>query len=197
MDTGILIADQDTAVRESIAAFLRCLGFSVIGLVQDMREAVALSRQLRPRIVVFDSFMPTAIGLEVAASIRVDCPATRMIAMTMHMEAPYVHAALRAGIAGYVIKTRLVTFLVPAIQAVARGAIYLCPEIATAAVRAWLSSVYAREGFRSSKEHRAAQLMAEGQTVEQIAALLDISVKAAAAYRSRIIRRLQRSALIS
>ncbi len=89
-----------------------------------MREAVAACRQLRPSIIVFDCFMPTATGLEAAASMRLKCPRTRMIAISMHTESAYVEAAFRAGISGYVIKTQVVACLVPAIEAVSRGGIY-------------------------------------------------------------------------
>ncbi len=163
ISAGILIVDRDAAVRENIGKLLRDQGFSVVGQVGGSREAVSATIRLRPGIVILDAFMPAADGLRAVALIRMHCPRTRTIAMTMHTETPYVMAALRADMSGYVVKTRLATCLGPAIRAVAQGGIYLCPAVAKSTCRARLSSSDASRWVLSSTERHAIEVMAKSQ----------------------------------
>jgi DNA-binding NarL/FixJ family response regulator len=117
-------------------------------------------------------------------------PRTRAVILTMHTEEPYVLEALRAGISGYVLKTQAGDDLVQAIREVVRGAIYLSPGVSRAVVNAYRSKSDLPPDPLSPREHEVLQLVAEGKTTKEVAAMLGISVKTAESHRTRIMSKL-------
>src|SRR5437879_13458637 len=106
MPSRILLADDRRTVRQGLKALLEHEGFAVVAEVGDGQEAVRVSRERRPDVVVLDFAMPLLNGLGAAGEILRACSRTKAILLTMHTEDHYVLEALRAGVRGYVVKTQ-------------------------------------------------------------------------------------------
>ena len=121
---------------------------------------------------------------------RIPAPWLKSILLTMHMEEPYVLAALQAGVVGYVVKTQAATDLVQAIHTVVQGAIYVSPRVTRAVVQASVSGTPLPPDPLTSREREVLQRIAEGQRTKEIAAGLGLGVKTVESHRSNLMRKL-------
>ncbi len=120
--TRVLLADDHTLVRAGLRGLVDKLdGFCVVAEVGDGREAVRLTRQLAPEIVLMDISMPGLNGLDATALIMKEMLKTRVIILSMHLAESYVLEALRVGAVGYVAKDAAVHELERALRAVRNG----------------------------------------------------------------------------
>jgi len=190
MSLRILLADDHVIVRQGLRALLDRERLEVVGEASDGREAVRLAMTLRPEVAVLDLAMPLLNGMDAAREILKTDPRTKVILLTMHTEDRYVLEALRAGVSGYVVKTRAAGDLLQAIREVQRGHFYLSPGISRVVIEAFLAKGDPPSDPLTSRERQVLQLIAEGKTTKQAAALLDISVKTAETHRTRIMQKL-------
>jgi DNA-binding NarL/FixJ family response regulator len=190
MPLRILLADDHKVVRQGLKALLEREGLEVVGEASDGMEAVRLAHSLKPEIAILDVAMPLLNGLAAAGEISRESPETRSILLTMYTEDPYVLEALRTGIRGYIVKTQMADDLVAAIQEVAAGRVYLSPSISETVVQAVRGKADLPPDSLSAREVQVLQLLAEGKTTKQTAALLGISVKTVESHRHRIITKL-------
>ena len=186
----IVIADDHSIVRQGFRALLEREGFQVIGEAVNGHEAVQLAGELRPDIVVLDLTMPIMNGLEAGREIQQRHPEVRTVLLTMHTEEHQIAAALRAGIRAYVLKTQAAEDLVQAIRAVAARQLYLSPGVSSVVVDAYLTGQQAPGDPLAPRERQVLQLVAEGKTSKEIAATLNLSVKTAESYRTRVMEKL-------
>jgi two-component system response regulator NreC len=190
MKTRVVLADNHVLVRQGIKSLLEREGFQVAGEAGDGQELVRIAEELQPEVAVLDIGMPLMNGLVAARELKRVCPKTKTILLTRHDEDQYVIEALRAGIRGYVLKNQAATDLVHAIQLVCRGQVYLSPGISRVVVDAYLSKSSLPDDPLSAREHEVLQLIAEGKSTKDVAALLGISVKTAESHRSRLMQKL-------
>jgi DNA-binding NarL/FixJ family response regulator len=108
----------------------------------------------------------------------------------MHAEDRYVLEALRAGARGYVLKKQAAADLVRAIREAAAGAVYLSPGISAAVAEAVRLPAPALAEVLTAREREVLQLVAEGKTTKEVAAILGVSVKTADAHRTRLMQKL-------
>jgi DNA-binding NarL/FixJ family response regulator len=134
----ILVADDHQILREGVRAVLEREGFKVVGEAANGQEAVGRTLELQPDVAVLDLSMPLKNGIEAAKEILSAVPETRTILLTVHVGDYYVQQALRAGIQGYVLKSRSSEDLVEAIYEVCQGMIYLSAGISLEIVREYL-----------------------------------------------------------
>ncbi len=160
------------------------------GEASDGQEAVRLIPQIHPDIAVLDVSMPLLNGLDAAREIQKSTRRTNTILLTRHDEDQYVIEALRAGVQGYVLKSQAATDLVAAIQQVSSGGIYLSPGISRTVVEAFLSKSELPTDPLTSRERQVLQLVGEGKSTKEIAALLGISRKTAESHRTRLMQKL-------
>jgi two-component system response regulator NreC len=186
----VLLADDHLIVRQGLRALLENEGIQVIGEATQGRDAVALASAENPDIAVLDISMPIMNGLDAAAEIRKVSPQTRTILLTFHDAPEYVTTALRAGIRGYVLKTQGANDLVEAVRQVCNGEVYLSPRISRAVVDAYLSRAEPQSDPISARERQVIQLIGEGKSTKEIAAVMGISVKTVESHRVRIMRKL-------
>jgi len=190
----ILLADDHTLVRAGIRSLLESVpGLTVVAESGDGREALELIVKHRPDVALLDIGMPGLSGIEVARRSAQESPRTKVIILSMHADATYVRQAMRAGVAGYLLKGAAVVELPFAVQSVMRGETYLTPRISQAVVDGYL-----RDGgdeptpleALTDRQREILQLVAEGKSTKDIAHLLDLSVKTVETHRTRIMERL-------
>lgn len=193
----VLVADDHAILRQGLRAILEVeADIEVVGEAADGREAVRKARLLAPDIVVMDISMPRMNGLEATGRIIEECPAIRVVALSMHSMEEYVYSLLKAGAKGYVLKESVSSDLVEAIRVVMSGGTYLHPSISTRGVDGLLGRP--RSGGRkgvldvlTAREREILQLIAEGNTNKEIATLLVLSVKTIENHRTRIMDKLE------
>lgn len=190
MPLRILLADDHALVREGFRALLEGAGFEVVAEAANGEEAVRLAQERSPDVAVLDLIMPVLQGVDAAEQILRARPETRVVLLSMHAEEHQVMAVLKVGIRGYVLKTQAAEDLVNAIRAVTRGEIYLSPKVATIVADSYLTGAEARPGPLWPRERQVLQLVAEGKTSKEIAALLNLRVRTVETYRSQIMEKL-------
>jgi two-component system response regulator NreC len=190
MPTRIILADDHVIVRQGIKSLLEREGMQVVAEASDGREAISAAESLSPDVVVMDIGMPMLNGMEAARELARCCPKVRPILLTQHDEPQYVSAALRAGVKGYVLKSQISGDLVQAIHQVLRGQVYLSPGISGSVMAAYKSKTEIATDPLTSRERQVLQLIAEGKSTKDVAALLGVSVKTAESHRSRLMQKL-------
>jgi DNA-binding NarL/FixJ family response regulator len=190
MAARILMADDHQVVREGFRAILERARYEIVGEALDGWEAVRLARKHRPDVVVMDLSMPLLNGTDAAREILATAPGLAVILLTVHVEEHCIVSALRAGVRGYVIKTQAAAELLAAIPEVLAGGTYLSPRVSGALVHAYLAGEDHATDPLTPRERQVLQLVAEGKSTKDIAVLLDLTVKTADYYRSRVMSKL-------
>jgi DNA-binding NarL/FixJ family response regulator len=190
MPIQVIVADDHQLERQSLRALLEGEGFGVVGEAANGQEAVQLAEELHPDVVVMDLAMPVLNGIDATREIQRVSPKTKTILLTMHTEHQYILEGLRNGAKGYVMKTHAANDLVRAIREVARGGTYVSPEISATVIQAYQNQTEIPRDPLSSRERQVLQLIAEGKSTKEAAVTLDISVKTAETYRTRIMEKL-------
>ena len=190
MSLRILLADDHAMVRQGLKALLERERYVIVGEAADGREAVRKAAELKPDVAVMDLAIPLLNGLDASREIIKASPSTRTIILTMYAEDHYVLEAMRAGVKGYVLKTRASGDLVQAIQEVSRGTVYLSPGLSDTVVNAYLSKSELPPDPLSPREREVLQLVAEGKSTKEVASILCVSVKTADTHRTRIMAKL-------
>jgi DNA-binding NarL/FixJ family response regulator len=190
MSIRVVIADDHQIVRQGFRALLEKEGFDVVGEAEDGNGAVALVKRYNPDLALLDIAMPNLNGIDAAREILRVSPETRTILLTMFSEDHRLLEALRAGVSGYLLKTRAVEDLVRAIKDVVRGGVYLSRGLSREVVDAYLARKPLGKIELSPRERQVLQLVAEGKTTKEVAGLLGVSVKTAESHRGRIMAKL-------
>lgn len=190
----ILLCDDHLLIRASLKSLIgEFPSIQVVGEAGDGREALEHAGKLQPHVVLMDIAMPGLNGLEATRRLVKDYPQVRVVMLSMHADESHVLQALRAGASGYVLKGSAPRELEMAIEAVARGEIFLSPAISKHVIDVYLNRA---EGQTNSldlltpRQREILQLIAEGKSSKQIAQLLDASVKTIESHRASLMERL-------
>jgi DNA-binding NarL/FixJ family response regulator len=190
----VLLADDHNLVRAGMRALLRELpGVEVVAETGDGREALRLVREHRPDIALIDISMPGLNGLEAAARIAHDHPATRVIIVSMHGDDESVRRALVAGAAGYLLKNSDRAELELALRAVTRGDTWLSPSLTKRVVAAYTQGASPDDGpltVLTPRQREVLQLVAEGYSNKEIASRLNVTPKTVETHRTELMERL-------
>jgi DNA-binding NarL/FixJ family response regulator len=193
----VLLADDHMIVREGIRALLEAEDdIEVVGEAQTGRQAVQLTKRLRPDVVVMDIGMPLLNGLEATRQILKAVRATRVLILSAHGDDEYIRQAVMLGAAGYLIKETSANLLSKAIREIEKGNTFFSPSIANRLQCLSLESPEECVGLRrkkaglSSREVEVLQLIAEGKANKQVAAELGISIKTVEKHRQRLMSKL-------
>jgi DNA-binding NarL/FixJ family response regulator len=191
----VLLADDHTLVRAGIRALLEKLpGVEVVGEAGDGREVLNLVKTKEPNVVLMDISMPGLNGLEAATRMAGDFPDVRVVILSMHNNEEYVWRALKAGVAGYLLKKSATAELEIALQRVVQGDIYISQEISRRIVRKLpLQGIADRKSpFEqlTSRQREILQLVAEGQNTKGIAEILKVSPKTIEYHRMKLMNSL-------
>ncbi|HZT73787.1 MAG TPA: response regulator transcription factor [Terriglobales bacterium] len=190
MAAQILIVDDHHIVRDGLRLLLERAGFKVSGEAADGLAAAQMAAQIRPDVVVMDIGIPLLNGLDAARKILKDVPTAKVIFLSMHADKQYILEALRIGAKGFVTKSHAAEHLVQAVRDALRGKTFLNAETSEAVVAAYQSDANLLDDPLTPRERQVLQLVAEGRTTKEVAALLNISVKTAETHRSRTMEKL-------
>jgi DNA-binding NarL/FixJ family response regulator len=194
MTIKILIADDHDVVAEGLRFVVEAQpDMTVIACVQESREAVRLAIESNPDVVLIDHAMPFLNGTEATQIILNRCPRTRVVVVSMYSNQIHVVRALQAGATGYVVKKSAAKEVVAAIRTVHGGGRYLSPELVDFVIDQAARKVTVKDPLErlSSRERQVLQMLAEGQTVANIAGALALSPKTVETYRSRMMEKLE------
>jgi DNA-binding NarL/FixJ family response regulator len=188
--TRVLLADDHMMVGDAIANLLETSGrVTVVARAADGREALTMTRTLRPEVLILDLFMPVMGGLEAARILnrnRVDSVA-RVIVLAEHHEDRNLAKAIGVGVRGYLSKALPVQELVQAVATVASGGAYFNPAAPSTDAP---NSLELSSLVLTPREHQVLQLIAEGHSNKEIGSLLELSTKTVEHHRERLMTRL-------
>ena len=193
MTIRVLLVDDHAVVREGVGRLLEAqAGMRVIGSFGDGREAVRYAALEHPDVAIVDIAMQGMNGIEVARQIHDACLETKVLMLSMHASPEYVHQSFQAGAQGYVLKESAGSEVVNAVRAVSEGKRYLSQRISGEAIERYLDERGADNPLLrlSARERQVLQLVVEGRTSAEVAALLGLSPKSVESYRSRMLKKL-------
>jgi DNA-binding NarL/FixJ family response regulator len=183
----LLLADEVRLFLEGLRKLLEP-EFEVVGMAQDGRSLVAAARKLRPDVILLEVSLPLLNGLDAARQLRVTLPGAKLIFLTVRTDPATVAEAFRVGASGYVSKQSGASEVVTAIHEALKGQRYRTPFVTKSALRPVLGSV--RQLELTARQQKVLQLVAEGRSNKEIAAVLGISVKTVEFHKSGIMQRL-------
>ena len=188
----VLLADDHRIVAEGLRSLLE-EEFELAGIVEDGRAMVKAARELQPDVIVADISMPLLNGIDALAQLKQHDPKVRVVFLTMHRDAAYARRALEAGAAGFVLKHSASAELVLAVRAALQGRTFVTPDLAAELMQT------ARNGSPPGANPAAAltprqreilQLLAEGKSAKEIAALLSLSARTVEDHKYRLMEQL-------
>ena len=193
----VLLADDHAVVRQGLRALLEAQSdITIVGEAETGRQALRLTLELRPDVVVMDVAMPILNGLEAMRQILKAAPDTRVVILSSYSDDEYVYQVTEAGASGYLLKQTAATDLVRAIREAHDGNAFFSPAISKRLMdtcrQMFAKGVAARTRSErlTSRESEVLQLVAEGKANRQIAAELSISVKTVEKHRQELMDKL-------
>lgn len=190
----VVLADDHKLMREGLKLqLLRIEGVEVVGEASDGEEAVRLTEEQLPDLVLMDIGMPVLNGMEATRRVVERVPASKVIVLSGHSEQRFVTEALQAGASGYVLKDAEFEELARAVQVVAAGGVYLSPSVQAAVIDQFAGREPRMRGVSpralTAREREVLQLIAEGFTTKQVASKLGLSVKTIETHRRQVMEK--------
>ena len=190
----VLVVDDDEHFRAGLAELLTAHGLDVVATAGNAKDAVDVSRMLRPDVVLMDVEMPGRNGIEATPGVLAACPEARVVMLTVSGDGTDVLEALLAGATGYLVKGTAPAALVAGIRAAAAGDALLSPGLATKLLGRMqaVAPVAARSGaLLSERELEVLRLLAAGKANADIARELFLSPYTVRNHISSILSKLQ------
>jgi len=192
----IVLADDHVVMRNGLRLLLeRQPNFEVAGEAANGREAVEICEKLKPDVLVLDIAMPNLNGIEAARQISTKLPQIAIVILSMHSDESYVLRALKAGARAYLLKDSAEADLINAIRAVSEGKAFFSPAISKMLVDDYVRrleqrGVYDSYELLTTREREILQLLAEGKSNKEVAAMLNLSLYTVETHRGNILQKL-------
>jgi DNA-binding NarL/FixJ family response regulator len=193
----VLLVEDHTIVRQGLRLLIEAAGdIEIIGEAKTGREAVRMTRELRPQVIVMDIAMPLMNGLEATRQILKTFPGAKVLILSAHSDAEYVEQMVKAGARGYLIKQSSGDVLAQAVRDLHKGQTFFTPSIAKRLKEDYQKSadgshLQKRSNMElTSREAELLQLIAEGHVNKQIASELGISIKTVEKHRQHLMAKL-------
>ena len=192
----VLLTDDHTLFRQGVRGLLAAeADMEVVGESSNGSEAVALAQQLRPDVVLMDIGMAGMSSFEATRLIRKERPDTKVVFLSMYDDEDYLAECVDIGASGYILKESPAEQLITAIREVHRGGSYLSPRLLTRLVDDFRmqgrgTARQPRFGTLTKREREILKMLAEGESVKEIAGCFDLSVKTVEAHKFNLMRKL-------
>jgi DNA-binding NarL/FixJ family response regulator len=192
----IVLADDHGIVRRGLRSLLEGEpGVEVVGEAANGREALKLLETTKPDMAILDVAMPMLNGIEVTAQAMKAYPDLRVIILSMYADEGYIVRALTAGARAYLLKEATEDDLLPAVRAVALGRSFFSPAISTILLADYVRHLKQRGledsyDVLSDREKEVLQLLAEGKSNKEAAAVLHISLSTVETHRLKLMQKL-------
>jgi two-component system response regulator NreC len=199
----VMIVEDHDVIRFGLKSFLETQeGVEVVGEASNGEEAIELAQKIKPDVILMDITMPVMDGLAATHHLKQTCPDCHILALTVHEDKEYFSQMLAAGASGYITKQSASDELVLAIEAVAKGHVYLQPAMAR-----WLLEDFQRLNngisqaqeedpehadlnILTKRERQVLELVGEGHNNKVIGKKLSLSPKTIGRHRERIMKKL-------
>jgi two-component system, NarL family, response regulator NreC len=192
----VLIADDHGVVRKGLRLLLEQYeDLAVVGEAANGREAVHLAEELKPDVMIMDVAMPLLNGIDAAAQVLKNDPGLGVIILTMHADEAYLLRALDVGVKGYLLKESAEQDLLRAVKTVSQRKPFFSPAITQTLLEDYmrvvkqqgLSDTYER---LTNREKEVLQLLAEGKSNKEVAAILNLSLYTVESHRTNLMQKL-------
>lgn len=192
----VLLADDHGLLRKGVRSVLtQDPAVTIVGEAGDGSDAVRLAEELSPDVVVMDVAMPGLNGLDAAAQITRKSKRIGVIVLTMYSDEEYLIRAVTAGVRGYLLKDSAEPDLVRAVKAVAAGNTFFSSAVADTLIDDYVERLQ-RSDIRDSyelltdREKQVLQLLAEGKTNKDVAAILALGLSTVESHRLNLMKKL-------
>lgn len=185
----LLLADDHAIVIEGLRKLLQP-EFELVGAVGDGWALLEAAEKLRPDVIVVDVSMPLLNGIDAIRRLKRAGSPSKVVILSMHMDAEIATEAFRAGASGYVLKHSATEALSNAIWEALAGRRFVSPRIAQSVTSNLMQSSHCDEGFSvrlTQREREVLQLVAEGRTIRGIAEILQIAIRTVVFHKSNIM----------
>ena len=188
----VLLADDHKLLLEAFHKLLEpdC---EVVGKVADGRALLAAASELEPDIIVLDIAMPLLNGLDAGGQIKKMMPDVKLIFLTVNEDPDFVSEAFRVGASGYLLKSSAASELFQAIQDACLGRTYVTPLVAQGMVDSFIEGPKRRKasGKLTPRQREVLQLLAEGRSMKETAAILNVTPRTVAFHKYRMMEELR------
>ena len=191
----MLLADDHGIVRRGLRSLIEEAGLSVVAEAADGLEALRLTEEFKPDLLVLDIGMPRLSGIEVAARSQKFERPPGVVILSMHADESYIIRALAAGARAYLLKDATDEDLLPALRAVAAGKPFFSPAVTSVLVEDYVRTLQKR-GLTDSydlltdREKEVLHLLAEGRSNKEVATLLDVGLSTVETHRANLMQKL-------
>jgi len=192
----ILLADDHKVVRQGTRALLSTVPeWKIVGEADNGRDAVSLTAELKPDIVILDIGMPELNGLDATRQIKKKLPDTEVLIFTGQETEELVHDVFDSGARSYIMKTDAADHLIDALKALSEHKHFFTSRISEIVFARYIQGKKTVEGAPekgriTDREREIVQLLAEGKSSKEIATILGISVRTVETHRAAIIKKL-------
>lgn len=190
-----MLADDHDVVRMGLRRLLeKEQDMRILGEAKDGIQAVRMTKEMKPDVVVLDLIMPYMNGIDVTAQIKKMLPKTHIVVLSIYKNDFYVSESLKKGAEAYVLKDNVGEHLVDAIRTVTRGRCFLSPPFSEQGIEAYLKAYEPTDsGLYNTltiRERQIFQMAAEGRSSSEIGNVLSISPRTVETHRANMIRKL-------
>jgi len=185
----IVVADDHNLLLDALQKLLAD-DFDVVATVSDGRSLVREAARLKPDVAVVDLAMPDLNGLEAARELKREAPGTRLVFLTMNEDPDLAAEAFRAGASAYVLKRSAASELVTAIREALQSRSYVTPLI-TQGLMGSLQQKERKQSALTTRQREVVKLVAEGNSMKQVADILNIAPRTVAFHKYRIMEQLK------
>lgn len=184
----VLLADDHRLLLEAFEKLLQP-DFEVVGTVGDGRALLTAALELKPDVIVLDIAMPKMNGMVAAKKLKKTMPEVKLIFLTVNEDADIASEAMRIGASGYLLKSSAASELFQAIEAALDGGSYVTPIIMQEMVASLANDSQANKASvkLTTRQLEVLQLLAEGNSMKEVAKLLDVSPRTVAFHKYRIM----------
>ncbi len=192
----VFVTDDHALYRQGITTLVASEpDMEIVGEAGNTSDAITHAAQVHPDIVLMDIGMTGLSAFEGTRQIRKERPETRILFLTMYDDEDYLVAGMESGASGYVLKDSPAPQLLSAIREVHRGGSYLSPRMLSQLVDDFRSRVKSNDRLPrfatlTPREKEVLKLLAEGNSVKEIACILTLSVKTVEAHKFNLMRKL-------